>query len=119
MGIRQSIWPVELSDEAQTWLSVWIVVQMICSRSADATAIPSSLASLRPRMVYLFDDGFVLVVPGRLGKEAIKQVLVFLFQLRNLGLYGTGLLRVTCPSIHSIRDGKAHYLLNRIRSDLN
>jgi len=37
------------------WLSVWSEVQMICvwSSSADATATPSSIASLKSRMVLL------------------------------------------------------------------
>jgi len=41
----------ELSDEVLAWLSVWCEVQMICKWSADATATPSSLASLKFRLV--------------------------------------------------------------------
>jgi len=50
---RQEEHPVckELSDEVLAWLSIWSEVQMICDGPADATATPSSLASLNSRMV--------------------------------------------------------------------
>jgi len=38
-----------LSDEVLAWLSAWSEVQMICI--SDVTATPSSLASLKFRMV--------------------------------------------------------------------
>jgi len=41
----------KLSDEVLAWLSVWSEVQMICNGPADTTATPSSLASLKSRMV--------------------------------------------------------------------
>jgi len=41
----------KLSDEVLAWLSVWSEVQMIAYGPADATAIPSSLASLKSRVV--------------------------------------------------------------------
>ena len=41
----------KLSDEMLAWLSVWSKVQMICLCPADATATPSSLASLESRLV--------------------------------------------------------------------
>jgi len=42
------------SDEVLAWLSVWGEVQMISSGPADATATPSSLASLQSRTFLLF-----------------------------------------------------------------
>jgi len=41
----------KLSDEMLAWLSVWNEVQMVCLCLADATATPSSLASLESRLV--------------------------------------------------------------------
>jgi len=43
----------KLSDEVLAWLSIRSEVQMICICPADATAIPSSLASVKSAMVYL------------------------------------------------------------------
>jgi len=37
----------KMSDEVLGWLSVWSEVQMIACCPADATAVPSSLASLK------------------------------------------------------------------------
>jgi len=48
---------------------------MICIQSADATATPSSLASLKFRN---FSTFLVLVYPDYPGKEAIKWVLLLL-----------------------------------------
>jgi len=42
-----------LSNVVLVWLSVWSEVQSAYG-PADATATPSSLASLKSRMVYLF-----------------------------------------------------------------
>jgi len=41
----------KLSDDMLAWLSVWSEVQMIAYGPADATATPSSLASLKSLMV--------------------------------------------------------------------
>jgi len=41
----------KLSEELLEWLSVWSKVLVICLWSADATATPSSLASLKSRLV--------------------------------------------------------------------
>ena len=38
-------------DEVLAWLSVWSEVQMICIWSIDGTATPSSLATLKSRLV--------------------------------------------------------------------
>jgi len=40
--------------EVLVWLSVWSEVQMICIGPADASATPSSLASLKSRIVLPF-----------------------------------------------------------------
>jgi len=48
---------MKLSDGVLAWLSVWSVVQMIAYGPADATATPSSLASVKSRMVYLSGAG--------------------------------------------------------------
>jgi len=47
------------SDGVLAWLSVWSVVRMICILygPADATTTPSSLASVKSRMVYLSGAG--------------------------------------------------------------
>jgi len=58
----------KLSDAVLAWLSVWSKVQSAYGL-VDATATPSSLASLESRMVYLA----VMAYPGCPGKEAIKQ----------------------------------------------
>jgi len=56
--IRKSIWPIKkFSDGVLAWLSVWSEVLMIACGPADATATPSSLASLKSRMVYLSGAG--------------------------------------------------------------
>jgi len=47
----------KLSDGVLAWLSVWSLVQMICICPADSIAIPSSLASVKFRMVYLSGAG--------------------------------------------------------------
>ena len=47
----------KLSYGVLVWLSVWIVVQMICIWSSWCHCHPSSLASVKSRMVYLFDAG--------------------------------------------------------------
>jgi len=41
----------KLTDEVLAWLSIWNKVQVICIGPADATATPSSLASLKSRLV--------------------------------------------------------------------
>jgi len=41
----------QLSHEVQAWLSVWSEMQMIAYGPADATASPSSLASLNSSIV--------------------------------------------------------------------
>jgi len=41
----------KLSGEVLAWLSVWSEMQMIPYCPADATATPSSLASLKSRLV--------------------------------------------------------------------
>jgi len=46
-----------MSDEVLAWLSVWSEVQMIAYGPTDATATPSSLASVKSRMVYLSGAG--------------------------------------------------------------
>jgi len=56
LGGRQEEHPAhkKLSDEVLAWLSMWSEVQMICIIAygpADATATPSSFASLKSRMV--------------------------------------------------------------------
>jgi len=43
----------KLSGEVLAWLSVWSEMQTIAYGPADATAIPSSLAPVKFRMVYL------------------------------------------------------------------
>jgi len=41
----------KLGDEVLVWLSVWSEIQMIAYGPADATATPSSLASLKSRLL--------------------------------------------------------------------
>jgi len=59
----------KLSDEVLALLSVWSEVQMICigpyGPADDATAITSSLASLKSRLVYFLMSAY----PGRPGKK--------------------------------------------------
>jgi len=43
------------NDETLAWLSVWNELRMIVYDSADATATPSSPASLKSRIFYLSD----------------------------------------------------------------
>jgi len=67
--MRKSIRPAKtLSDEMLAWLSVWSKVQMIHYGPADATATPSSLASLKSRIVSFF---LVLAYQGCCGKDAV------------------------------------------------
>jgi len=47
----------KLSDGVLVWLSVWSVVQMICIWSSWCHSTPSSLASVKSRMVYLSGAG--------------------------------------------------------------
>ena len=47
----------KLSDWVLAWLSVWSVVQMICMWSGWCHCHPSSLASVKSRMVYLSGAG--------------------------------------------------------------
>jgi len=58
----------KLSYEVLAWLSVWSKVQMICiiNGPADATATPSSLASLKSRAIFTF---LVPAYPGCLGRD--------------------------------------------------
>jgi len=52
LGGRKGIWPVKLSGEIQTWLSVWSEAKMICMYGpADATATSSSHAPVKSRTV--------------------------------------------------------------------
>ena len=57
LGVRKSIRPIKNwvmgSDGVLAWLSVWSVVQMICIWSSWCYCHPSSLASVKSRMVYL------------------------------------------------------------------
>jgi len=41
----------KLSDEVLAWLAVWSEIQKVTYGPADATATPSSLASLKSRVV--------------------------------------------------------------------
>jgi len=43
----------KLSDGVLAWLSVWTVAQMICIWSSWCHCHPSSLATVKSRMVYL------------------------------------------------------------------
>ena len=56
-----------LSGEVLAWLSVWSEVQIFAYGPADATATPSSLASLKSRMVYLSGAGLSRL-PGKKGR---------------------------------------------------
>jgi len=65
----------KLSDEVLpvlAWFPVWNEVQMICIWSS-ANANPSSLASLKSRMIFIF---LVPAYPSCPGKEAVKQVFL-------------------------------------------
>jgi len=59
-----------LSGEVLAWLSVWSEVQTICKWSSWCHCHPSSLASLKSRMVYLSGAG----LPDCPGKEAMKRM---------------------------------------------
>jgi len=62
-----------LIDDVLAWLFLWSGLQMIAYCPADATATPSSLASLKSR------SGLTVLVPaytGCSGQEAIKRVLL-------------------------------------------
>jgi len=48
----------KLSDKVMAWLSVWSKAQMILYGPADADATPSSLTTLKSRMI------FILLVPA-------------------------------------------------------
>jgi len=58
-----------LSDVVLVWSSVWREVQMIAHGPVNATATPSSLASLKSKTGSAF---LVQAYPGRPGKQAIK-----------------------------------------------
>jgi len=47
----------KLTDGVLAWLSVWSVVQMICIQSSWCHCHPSSLDSIKSRMVYLSGAG--------------------------------------------------------------
>jgi len=51
-GHFPAVFHVYISDEVLVWSSVWSKVQMIVYGPADATATPSSLASLKSRLVW-------------------------------------------------------------------
>jgi len=51
----------KLNDGVLAWLSVWSEVQMISCDPADSTATPSSLASLKSKMVLISDDGLPML----------------------------------------------------------
>jgi len=61
-----------LSDEVLAWLSVWSKMEWFAYGPADATATPSSLASLKSRMFNLSRAG----LPRLTWKEAAKRVSV-------------------------------------------
>ena len=76
LGIRKSIRPVKkLSDTVLAWLSVWIVVQIICIWPSWCHCHPSSLASVKSRMVYLSGAG----LPRLSGKKAVKCMYVCVY----------------------------------------
>jgi len=56
------------SGDVMAWLSVWSEVHMVAYGPAVATANPSSLASLKSRMVYLLTF-LVPAYPGCPGKR--------------------------------------------------
>jgi len=60
----------KLSGEVLAGLSVWRKVQIIAYSPADATATPSSLASLKSRMVYPSGVG----LPRLSWKKAIRML---------------------------------------------
>jgi len=51
----------KLSDGVLAWLSVWNVAQMICIWSSWCHSHPSSLASVKSRMVYLSGAGLPML----------------------------------------------------------
>jgi len=61
----------KLSDGYLARLYAWSKVQMTCTGPADATATPSSLASLKSRLGTTF---LVPAYPGCPGKEVVKWV---------------------------------------------
>ena len=54
LGGRKGIWPVKQSGEVLAWFSVWSEVQMIIIWSSLCHCHPSSLTSLKYRMVLPF-----------------------------------------------------------------
>ena len=76
LGVRKSIWPAKnLSFEVLACLSVWSEVQIICMWSSWRHCHPIFSYFIKIQIGLTF---LVLAYPGCPGKEAVKQVSVYL-----------------------------------------